>query len=37
ILNTLEISDMPEVAQAAGEDLQDTSERLREVLEWIDC
>lgn len=37
ILNTLEISDMPEVAQAAAEDLQDTTERLREVLEWIDC
>lgn len=37
ILNTLEVSTLPEVAQAAAEDLQDTTERLREVLEWIDC
>jgi hydrogenase-1 operon protein HyaF len=35
ILNTLEITDAPEVARAAAEDLADSSERLTEVLEWI--
>jgi hydrogenase-1 operon protein HyaF len=35
ILNTLEITDAPEVARAAAEDLTDSGERLTEVLEWI--
>ncbi len=35
ILNTLEITDVPEVACAAAEDLADSAERLKEVLEWI--
>lgn len=35
ILNTLEITDVPEVARAAPEDLADSAERLKEVLEWI--
>lgn len=33
ILNTLEVVDVPAVALAAREDLEDTAERLREVLE----
>ena len=36
ILNTVEVSELPEVAQAAKEDLQDSHERLREVLEWVE-
>lgn len=35
ILNTLEVADVPEVACAAAEDLEDSAERLAEVLEWI--
>jgi hydrogenase-1 operon protein HyaF len=35
ILNTLEITDVPEVARAAAEDLVDSAERLTEVIEWI--
>jgi hydrogenase-1 operon protein HyaF len=35
ILNTLEIVDVPEVARAAPEDLEDSAERLAEVLEWV--
>lgn len=35
ILNTLEITDVPEVARAAAEDLADSAERLAEVLAWI--
>ena len=35
ILNTLEIVDVPEVARAAAEDLEDSAERLAEVLAWI--
>lgn len=35
ILNTLEITDAPEVARAAPEDLADSGERLAEVLAWI--
>lgn len=35
ILNTLEIADAPEVARAAAEDLEDSSQRLAEVLDWI--
>lgn len=33
ILNTIEIVDVPEVARAAPEDLADSAERLREILE----
>lgn len=35
ILNTLEITEVPEVACAAAEDLDDSAERLTEVLAWI--
>ncbi|MCP5277399.1 MAG: hydrogenase expression/formation protein [Thiobacillus sp.] len=35
ILNTLEISDVPEVARASAEDLEDSAGRLAEVLAWI--
>lgn len=35
ILNTLEVTDLPEVARAAREDLEDSQERLAEVLAWI--
>ena len=35
ILNTLEITDVPEVARAADVDLADSAERLAEVIEWI--
>jgi hydrogenase-1 operon protein HyaF len=36
ILDTLEIGTVPEVACAAREDLQDSAERLGEVLQWLD-
>ena len=36
ILNTVEVSELPEVALAAKEDLQDSHERLKEVLEWVE-
>jgi hydrogenase-1 operon protein HyaF len=36
ILNTIEIVAVPEVAQAATEDLADSKTRLAELLEWID-
>ena len=32
ILNTIEVVDIPEVAKAAPEDLQDSAERLKEIL-----
>lgn len=35
ILNTVEISALPEVAQAAPEDLADSVGRLQEVLAWV--
>lgn len=35
ILDTLEVSAVPEVACAAREDLQDSAERLAEVLDWV--
>ncbi|MFT3957461.1 MAG: hydrogenase expression/formation protein [Piscinibacter sp.] len=35
ILNAIEVSRIPEVACAAAEDLADTQERLREVLQWV--
>ncbi len=36
ILNTVEVSELPEVAQAAAEDLRDSHERLQEVLDWVE-
>jgi hydrogenase-1 operon protein HyaF len=36
ILNTVEVSELPEVALAAKEDLEDSHERLKEVLEWVE-
>jgi hydrogenase-1 operon protein HyaF len=35
ILDTLEISRIPEVACAAVEDLEDSAERLAELLQWV--
>lgn len=35
ILNTIEIVDIPDVACAAKEDLEDSLERLEEVLQWV--
>ena len=35
ILNTLEIAEVPEVARAAAEDMEDSAERIAEVLDWI--
>ena len=35
ILDTFEVTTMPEVALAAVEDLSDSGERIREVLEAI--
>ena len=35
ILNSVEVTDMPEVACAAREDLADSAERLAEVLVWV--
>jgi hydrogenase-1 operon protein HyaF len=36
ILNTVEVTELPEVALAAREDLEDSHERLKEVLEWVE-
>lgn len=36
ILNTVEVTGLPDVALAAREDLEDSHERLREVLEWVE-
>jgi hydrogenase-1 operon protein HyaF len=36
ILDTIEVVDMPEVAMASPEDLLDSRERLRELIEWMD-
>jgi hydrogenase-1 operon protein HyaF len=36
ILNTVEVIDLPEVACAAVVDLQDSHERLAEVLQWVE-
>ncbi|MBP6095890.1 MAG: hydrogenase expression/formation protein [Methyloversatilis sp.] len=36
ILNTVEVTELPEVAKAAQEDLDDSHERLREVLAWVE-
>jgi len=35
ILNTIEVVDVPEVALAAPEDLDDTRERLAELIDWM--
>ena len=35
ILNTIEIVDVPEVALAAAEDLEDSRERLTELVDWM--
>ena len=35
ILNTIEVVDVPEVAVAAVEDLDDTRERLAELIDWM--
>jgi hydrogenase-1 operon protein HyaF len=35
ILNSIEVTALPEVACAAAEDLADTHERLTEVLQWV--
>lgn len=35
ILNTIEVVDVPEVAVAAMEDLDDTRERLAELIDWM--
>jgi hydrogenase-1 operon protein HyaF len=35
ILNTVEVGGLPEVAQAAPEDLADSQARLAEVLAWV--
>ncbi|KQP15008.1 hydrogenase expression/formation protein [Pseudorhodoferax sp. Leaf267] len=36
ILNTVEVGALPDVAQAAREDLEDSHERLRDVLDWVE-
>lgn len=36
ILDTVEVSDMPEVACAAPEDLADSHERLADMLQWVE-
>lgn len=36
ILNTVEVVELPDVAQAAQEDLDDSHERLSEVLAWVE-
>ncbi len=37
ILNTLEVTRVPEVALAAGEDLADSRERLGELIDWMEA
>lgn len=37
ILNTLEVVDLPEVVRAAQQDIDDSRERLSEILQWIAC
>ncbi|MEF9944838.1 MAG: hydrogenase expression/formation C-terminal domain-containing protein, partial [Burkholderiaceae bacterium] len=36
ILNTVVVTDMPEEAIAAPEDLHDTTQRLAELIDWIE-
>ena len=33
ILNTIEIVDVPQVAKAAAEDIEDSAKRLRDILQ----
>jgi hydrogenase-1 operon protein HyaF len=35
LLDTIEVVDMPEAARAAGDDLADSEQRLRELLGWL--
>lgn len=35
ILDTLEVVDLPEVVRAAPEDIEDSLERLSEILQWV--
>ena len=35
ILNTIEVVDVPEVVEAAVEDLTDSRERLAELVAWM--
>jgi len=35
ILDTIEVVDIPEAARAAQEDLEDSRQRLAELLEWM--
>jgi hydrogenase-1 operon protein HyaF len=35
ILNTIEVVDVPEVALAAAEDLDDSRTRLEELIDWM--
>jgi hydrogenase-1 operon protein HyaF len=37
ILDTLEVGSVPEVACAARQDLEDSAERLHEVLQWVEA
>jgi hydrogenase-1 operon protein HyaF len=37
ILDTLEVGEVPEVACAAPQDLEDSAERLHEVLQWVEA
>ena len=37
ILDTLEVGSVPEVACAARQDLEDSAERLAEVLQWVEA
>ncbi|AWV02902.1 hydrogenase expression/formation protein [Burkholderia sp. JP2-270] len=36
ILNTIEITDLPEVVQAAPEDIDDSHERLAQLIDWVE-
>jgi hydrogenase-1 operon protein HyaF len=36
ILNTVEVVDIPEVVKAAREDIEDSLDRLRELLDWME-
>ena len=35
ILNTLEVVDLPDVVRAASQDIEDSCERLEEILQWV--
>jgi hydrogenase-1 operon protein HyaF len=36
ILDTVEVTDLPDVACAAPEDLADSHERLADMLQWVE-